>query len=78
MKLGQEVKDRITDFQGIVTGTVQYITGCEQALVQPRMKLSGDFVESRWFDQDRLEVIEAKPISLKVTAAGPDRQAPRR
>ena len=78
IKLGQKVQDAVTGFQGIVTGHVEYLTGCNQSLVQPAVKPEGDFVESRWFDDDRLSVIVAKPISLRITKAGPDQPAPRR
>lgn len=52
--LGTEVTDQITGFKGMVTARVQYITGCNQYLVQPRVKETGDFVESCWFDEDRV------------------------
>lgn len=75
--LGQTVKDQITGFKGVVTGLGVYITGCQQVLVQPPLK-KGDFVESRWFDEDRLEILKVDPVELKVTNAGPDKAAPRR
>jgi hypothetical protein len=77
-QLGQEVTDTITGFKGIVVGRVEYITGCHQLLVQPPMKSDGDFVESRWFDEDRTAVTNDEPISLRIENAGPDKQAPRR
>ena len=76
--LGQKVQDAVTGFQGIVVGQVKYLTGCNQSLVQPPVKSEGEFVDSRWFDDDRLSVIVAKPISLPITNAGPDKPAPRR
>jgi hypothetical protein len=78
IKLGQKVKDIISGFEGVVTGHVEYITGCNQALVQPAAKPDGDFVDNRWIDDDRLRIVNAEPISLKITHAGPDTQAPRR
>jgi hypothetical protein len=78
VKNGQEVIDRITGFTGIVTGVCDYITGCKQALIQPRIKENGDFVESRWLDMDRLTVTSTPAISLAVSDNGPDKPAPRR
>lgn len=52
--LGTEVTDQITGFKGMVTARCQYITGCNQYLVQPKVKKAGDFVESQWFDEDRV------------------------
>lgn len=31
--LGQEVRDRLTGFSGVVTGRAEYITGCAQICV---------------------------------------------
>lgn len=76
--LGHTVSDAITGFTGIVTGRCEYITGCTQALVQPRVKEDGDFVESRWIDEDRLTVVSDEPIVLDVKKNGPDKPAPRR
>jgi hypothetical protein len=75
--MGQEVKDKITGFTGYVVGRCQYISGCNQTLVQPAMK-KGNFVENKWFDDDRLEVTKTKAITLKVINPGFDKPAPRK
>ena len=56
---GVEVKDIITGFQGVVTGRVSYITGCDQYLVQPKVDKEGKHIASRWIDEPRLEIIES-------------------
>ncbi|HYF34701.1 MAG TPA: hypothetical protein VD994_05370 [Prosthecobacter sp.] len=77
VKLGQEVRDVITGFSGRITGLVDYLTGCKQALVAPRKKADGDGPDPMWFDVDRLEVTNVEPILLPSrTAAGADRSAP--
>lgn len=76
--LGQEVRDKVTGFKGIITGLVSYLTGCHQALVQPRVKETGDFVDSHWFDTDRIEVVGASPMTLEIHNPGPDAEAPKR
>jgi hypothetical protein len=79
--LGATVRDRLTGFEGIVTGQAQYLTGCEMALVQPKVKGEDkEWVESRWFDEPRLEVLEGKPAFVAVPPGmeGPDKPAPRR
>jgi hypothetical protein len=43
IKLGSNVKDRITGFSGIVTGFVTYLSGCNQALVIPNVATDGTF-----------------------------------
>ena len=57
MKLGIEVKDRITGLIGIITAKATYITGCDQYLVQPQ----GDgtkYPDAIWIDEGRLEATE--------------------
>jgi len=52
-------KDKITGFSGIITGHADYITGCDQYLIQPQCKESHAFNESRWFDENRIEIINS-------------------
>lgn len=74
-ELGAEVKDRLTGFKGIMTGVCHYITGCSQALVQPKMR-KDTFVEARWIDIDRLDVTKTGAFKLAVVHPGPDVPAP--
>ncbi len=78
MQLGQKVSDKVTGFQGTVIGHVEYLTGCKQCLVQPAVNKEGAWVESHWFDDDRLDIVDATPISLQVLDNGPDKPAPRK
>lgn len=56
IQLGHPVRDVVTGFKGVVTGIIDYISGCRQALISPAVNEKGDIVESRYFDTDRLEV----------------------
>ena len=78
--LGKKVKDRITGFEGTVTGYVQYITGCNQALVAPSVDDKGAMRDSHWFDEQRLDMVPgAETVVLdNGDARGPDRPAPKR
>lgn len=58
IKLGATAKEIITGFEGVVTGRASYITGCDQYLVSPR----GGDKDPKWFDEQRLEVIERMPL----------------
>ena len=64
MELGTKAKDMITGFEGYVTGLVDYLTGCSQALLVPRMKKDGTLPEGQWFDVQRLETLSARRIRL--------------
>ena len=72
---GKTVKDKISGFTGTVTGGSSYITGCVQLLVQPRLKEDGSFNDARWFDEDRLEILGSKAVTLTVSKVGSDTPA---
>lgn len=57
IELGQEVQDKITGFRGIVTGRVDYLTGCRQLLIAPPLKSDGRMAESVWLDEQRCEPV---------------------
>lgn len=55
---GQEVKDVITGFTGIITGRANYLTGCNQYVLQPKCIEDTDkYPTANWFDEGRLELI---------------------
>lgn len=70
MKMGIIARDSITGFEGRVTAICEYITGCHQALVQPRVKDDGTFVEPRWIDLDRLTEQLGAPFELPAKQGG--------
>lgn len=80
IQLGQKVTDGITGFTGIVVGKVTYISGCDQALVSPRVKEDGTHVEAHWYDVQRLVVDTSfKRVVLDNGATpGADKPAPKR
>lgn len=60
--LGLTAKDKITGFEGLITGRCDYLTGCNQYLLQPPVK-DGDFKNGHWFDEGRIELTNKKGIS---------------
>ena len=80
IELGVTYMDRITGFRGVATGRVAYISGCNQALLTPRVKEDGAFMEAQWFDEQRLEIVEGIAAILidNVSGNGFDSPAPKR
>lgn len=76
-ELGVTVEDRITGFRGIVTGHVNYLSGCNQGLVVPQATKDGS-INSQWFDDQRLRIdLSVAPIVLEnEKTPGCDRAAP--
>ena len=79
MQLGDYAKDRISGFEGTITGIVNYITGCRQVLLGPKTAPDGAMRDSHWFDEQRVQVITPMAIVLDNSQTpGPDKAAPRR
>lgn len=64
IELGRTYKDKITGFEGVATGYVQYITGCNQALLAKKASDDGT-LKNTWFDEQRLDVMKAKKIVIE-------------
>lgn len=71
IKLGDRVKDTITGFEGIATGHIKYITGCDQFSVKPtKLDKDGLPIKTYWFDVLRLKKIEEKVSEIKPEGQG--------
>lgn len=79
-ELGSTVTDKITGFTGIVTGRVEYISGCNQLLVTSRVGSDGAVKDPQWLDEQRCEVDTSKPKLVLNNQDNPgfDRPAPKR
>ena len=79
MKLGDKVRDTITDIKGTAVARCEYITGCIQFEVQPKDLHNGQMVKAYWIDEIRLEIVpkpkpRAKPVYARPrysSAGGP-------
>lgn len=56
--LGHTYEDKITGFAGLATGHVEYLTGCSQVFLTPRVDAAGKTRDGGWFDAQRLELQE--------------------
>lgn len=57
IELGAKVRDKITKIDAIVTGRSDFLTGCSQYALEWN---AGGEMNSRWIDEDRLEVLDEK------------------
>ncbi|OGQ60750.1 MAG: hypothetical protein A3J24_06495 [Deltaproteobacteria bacterium RIFCSPLOWO2_02_FULL_53_8] len=81
IKLGVKGKDKITGFEGIITGRASYIYGCDQYLLVPRMGNDNKLTDAHWFDEGRIEVVGVGIEASEVTASipgGPNSYNPNR
>jgi hypothetical protein len=64
-KIGRKATCVITNFTGIVTGYVQFISGCNQCLITPPAKPDGTGQgEPCWIDERRLQFADDPAIVL--------------
>jgi hypothetical protein len=56
LELGSKVRDRITGFEGVVTGCAQYLHGVDNALVEALVGTDGK-QHSEWIAVTRLELV---------------------
>jgi hypothetical protein len=78
IELGDRVREVVTGHEGPVTGLVEYMWGCHQALVHYRG--ADGKPETEWYDLARLEILEKSAVVLPSTGSpvdGPDVLAPR-
>ena len=80
---GEVVREKITGFTGTITGTVFYITGCNQYLITAEAKNESTPAKAKWYDEGRLEVIETNGETIDIVNEvstyeenGPDLPAP--
>ena len=65
IKLGEEVRDSVTGFEGITMARAEYLNGCISYQVLSRVLKDGVPMRPEWFDEQRLT------LRSKATAGGP-------
>ena len=78
--LGVKAKDKITGFEGVVTGTCQWLTGCDQVCIKP-LKVTKDngLPEGHWFDVGQVQYVGpglTKEDVKSPETGGPQSDAP--
>lgn len=79
IELGQKAKDKITQFEGILTAKITYLYGCNQYCIVPPAK-DGEVKEGQWFDEGRIEItgpgVTAKEVQTEKSG-GINRDCPK-
>jgi len=61
--LGHKVKDKVSDFEGVVISMSFDLYGCIQADVRPiNLDKEGKLIIGSWFDVSRLKVVSEEPL----------------
>ena len=75
IKLGQEVKDKVTGFIGIATARVVYLNGCIQYCLKPKMT-DNKFPDGQYIDDTTLEVVGKGLYVEPKETGGPSSDCP--
>ena len=67
-KNGDEVREKVSGFKGVITGTCFYLTGCNQYLISAESKENKEPV-ALWYDEGRIELVENEKIKEKDVEA---------
>ena len=72
IKLGDKVKCKITGFIGIAVSKTEYLNGCIQYGVVPKVSKDCKYPEDIGIDEDSLEIIkQTRPKKRKKTTSPP-------
>jgi len=71
IRLGDKVRDKITEFEGTATAKAEYLNGCIQYLIQPKYnKDKHELPEPEWIDEQQIEIINPKPKKQNKPTGG--------
>lgn len=79
--LGKEAEDKVTGFKGIIIGVSQWLTGCNQVCIKPKVDKDGTMKEAEWVDEGQAviigEGIDAEDVK-SGNPGGPRKDQPKR
>jgi hypothetical protein len=69
--MGDEVRDLVTGFKGIVISLGVYDNGCERVGVRPaKLKRDGTLSECEWFDEPALKILKKCKVRMFTPPPG--------
>lgn len=71
IRLGDIVRDTVTDFEGVAIAEHMYLHGCRRISVQPQKLHDGKIIDAQTFDEPQLVVVESKPVQGRRDRGGP-------
>jgi len=70
VKLGDKVKDKVTGFTGIAYAKTEYLNGCVQMDIKPRVDKDGRPQDGMCIDIEQLEKVGTKSVLVKKAGTG--------
>lgn len=80
IELGQEGRDKITGFEGVITARLTFLFGCDQYCLTPKAS-NGELKDGIYFDEGRIEItgkgVKAEDVQVEKKG-GTQRDLPKR
>ncbi len=70
IELGSKVRHTVSGLVGVVTSRTEYLNGCVQYAVMPKIKKGATELPSWNIDEEQLEVITSKKSKVKESRPG--------
>lgn len=70
IKLGDRVKDRISGLTGIATERREYLNGCVQYAITPKIKPGATELPAWCIDEQQIDVLTKKKAIVKKRSTG--------
>ena len=77
INLGDEAKDKITGFKGVITGRCEYLNGCVRWLIPPKKLKDEKMIDAEWIDDQQVEVTKKEKKMAIKERGGPSKNPPR-
>lgn len=77
IKLGNKVRDKVTGYEGVATARVEYLNGCVQFCVKPKVGSDGKMPDPEYIDVQQLEVVSQGDTITPSKTGGPQRDCPK-
>jgi hypothetical protein len=71
IELGVQVEDKVTGFSGIIIGRCEYLFGCTQYGICPRVGADGKRGDNEWIDEGRIKVVGPGVLQKDVVSTKP-------
>jgi len=68
--LGKKVKCTITGFTGVIISRTQWLTNCNTYGVKSQTLKDGKPMESVWFDEPTLQIVDEVPVMKESRSTG--------
>lgn len=76
-ELGDKLRDRVSEVEGIVIGRIEYLNGCTQYAIKPKKTKDGKVLDAEWVDSQQVEKVKGGLKIKPKNTGGSSALAPR-